>query len=130
VIIFLLTFMLRNALLNFGVIHLIKVRYLSDLVLFWQSRLSHECKWSLFDAKWANFQVYHGENKLYFNEMMKMLALYQPNMMSWIFIETYWNNSLKADMSLLKYFLEFKPNNFAATPYNSMLGRKQQEPIL
>ena len=51
----------------------------------------------------------------YFNEMMKILALYEPNMMSWIFIETYSNNSLKADMSLLKHFLKFKPNNFAAS---------------
>lgn len=99
----------------------------------WWRWLSHECEWSLFDTKRANFQVhvYHGENKLYFNEMMKILALYQPNMMSWIFIETYRNNSLKANMSLFKHFLKFKPSNFAATPYCSMLhvGRKQQKPI-
>jgi hypothetical protein len=32
------------------------------------------------------FQLYHGENKLIFNEMMMRSALYKTNMLSWIFI--------------------------------------------
>jgi hypothetical protein len=30
--------------------------------------------------------LYHGENNLYFNEMMTMSALYETNVLSWIFI--------------------------------------------
>jgi hypothetical protein len=31
--------------------------------------------------------IYHGKNKLYFNEMMVMMAtLYETKMLSWIFI--------------------------------------------
>ena len=33
-------------------------------------------EWLLFNANSANFQVYHGENKLIFNEMMMRSALY------------------------------------------------------
>jgi hypothetical protein len=29
-------------------------------------------EWMLFNTKWALFQLYHGENKLYFDEMMMM----------------------------------------------------------
>ena len=32
------------------------------------------------------FQLYHGENKLIFNEMMMSSAFYQTNMLSWILI--------------------------------------------
>ena len=42
----------------------------------------------LFNAKWAIFQLYHGENKLHFNEMM------MTNMVSWIFIVlAHWINT-------------------------------------
>jgi len=35
----------------------------------------------------SNFSIYHGENKLIFNEMMMMrFALYYINTFSWIFI--------------------------------------------
>jgi alkylation response protein AidB-like acyl-CoA dehydrogenase len=30
----------------------------------------------LLNAKWAIFQLYHGENKLHFDEMMMIFALY------------------------------------------------------
>jgi hypothetical protein len=33
-------------------------------------------KWLLFNANEAIFQLYHGENKLIFNEMMMKSALY------------------------------------------------------
>ena len=33
-------------------------------------------EWLLFDVNSANFQLYHGENKLIVNEMMMMSALY------------------------------------------------------
>ena len=33
-------------------------------------------EWLLFNAKWAIFQIYNGENKLYFNEIMIMSPLY------------------------------------------------------
>jgi hypothetical protein len=58
-------------------------------------------EWLLFNANSAIFQLYHGENKLIFNEMMMRSALYQTNTLSWIFIVLApWNNSLQIDMSL------------------------------
>jgi hypothetical protein len=33
-------------------------------------------EWLLFNRKWAIFQLYHGENKFIFIEMMMMSALY------------------------------------------------------
>jgi len=53
----------------------------------------------LFNANSAIFQLYHGENKLIFNEMMMRSALYQTNTLSWIFIVlAHWNNSPLIDM--------------------------------
>jgi hypothetical protein len=37
---------------------------------------SEMSEWLLFNANWAIFQLYHGENKLIFNEMMMRSALY------------------------------------------------------
>jgi len=34
----------------------------------------------------VNFQLYDGENKLLFNEMIMMFALYYTKMLSWIFM--------------------------------------------
>jgi hypothetical protein len=51
-------------------------------------------EWLLFSANSANFQLYHGENKLIFNEMIMKSALYYTNMLSLIFIVlAHWNNS-------------------------------------
>ena len=51
-------------------------------------------KWLLFNARSAIFKLYHGENKLIFNEMMMRSALYYTNTLSWIFIvPAHWNNS-------------------------------------
>ena len=35
-----------------------------------------QSEWLLFNANSANFQLYHGENKLIFNEMMMRSTLY------------------------------------------------------
>ena len=57
-------------------------------------------EWLLFNANSAIFQLYHGENNLIFNEMMMRSALYETNMLSWIFIVlAHWNNSPRIDMS-------------------------------
>ena len=50
-------------------------------------------------------ELYHGENKLSFNEMMMIMimrsALFQTNNLSWIFIVlSHGNNSPQKDMSL------------------------------
>jgi hypothetical protein len=55
----------------------------------------------LFNANSAIFQLYHGENKLIFNEMMMRSALFLTNKLSWIVIVlAHWNNSPGVDMSL------------------------------
>ena len=59
-------------------------------------------EWLLLNANSAIFQLYHGENKLIFNEMMMRSALTnctRPTR-SWILIvKAHWNNSLLVDMS-------------------------------
>ena len=42
-------------------------------------------KWLLFNTNSAIFQLYHGENKLTFKEMMMRSTLYWTNTLSWIF---------------------------------------------
>jgi hypothetical protein len=45
-------------------------------------------------ANVGNFQLIHDENKLHFDEMMMMSALYKTNTFNWIFIVlVQWNNS-------------------------------------
>jgi hypothetical protein len=47
------------------------------------------------------FQLYHGDNKLIFNKMMKMSTLFYTNALSWIFIVlAHWNNCPRVDISL------------------------------
>jgi len=54
----------------------------------------------MLNANSAIFQLYHGENKLIFNEMMVRSVLFCANTLSWIFIVLgYWNNSPRIDMS-------------------------------
>jgi hypothetical protein len=43
-------------------------------------------EWLLLSANSAIFQLYHGENRLIFNEMMMRFALFQTNTLSWICI--------------------------------------------
>jgi hypothetical protein len=43
--------------------------------MFWLTQVKEESGWLLFNANSAIFQLYHGGNKLIFNEMMKY-ALY------------------------------------------------------
>jgi hypothetical protein len=51
-------------------------------------------EWLLINANSVIFQLYHGENKLIFNEMMIRSALYYTNTLSWIFIVlAIWNKS-------------------------------------
>ena len=83
-------------------------------------------EWLLFNANSAIFQLYCGENKLIFNEMMRS-TLYYTNMLSWILLVlAHWNNSPRIDMSLhsntLLFLLFFR--NAAC------LAEKQQIPIL
>jgi len=40
----------------------------------------------MFNANSAIFQIYHGENKLIFNDMMMRSAFFHNNTLSWIFI--------------------------------------------
>jgi hypothetical protein len=93
----------------------------------------HECKVNmLFNANSAIFQLYHGENKLIFNEMMKS-ALFYTNTLSWIFIVlAYWNNSPRVDMSPYSDTLFwFRANQSLLFLHNAVcLVEKQRIPIL
>ena len=76
------------------------------------------------------FQLYHGENKLIFNEMMMIRsALFLTNMLSWIFIVlAHWNNSLWIDMWLhLDTLFWFRANQSLLFLLNAAcLAEKQQ----
>jgi hypothetical protein len=58
---------------------LLHVRYVSE--------------WLYFNANSAILQLYHGENKLIYNEMIRKSAMYQTNTLSWIFgiVLAHWN---------------------------------------
>ena len=77
-------------------------------------------EWLLFNANSAIFQLYHGKNKLIFNEMMMKSVLY------------YTNNSLRVDMSLHSDTLFwFQANQSLLFILNAAcLAEKQQIPIL
>ena len=63
-------------------------------------------EWLLFNANSAIFQLYHGENKLIFIEMMMRSALFLTNTLNMIFILlAHWNNSPRVDMSFHTYTL-------------------------
>ena len=87
-------------------------------------------EWLLFNATSAIFQLYHGENKLIFNEMMMRSALYYTNTLSWIFIVL--ANSPRVDMSLhLDTLFWFWDNRSLLFLLNNVcLAEKQQIPIL
>ena len=90
-------------------------------------------EWLMFNANSAILQLYHGENKLIFNEMMTRSALYKTNMPSWIYIVlAHWNNSPQVDMSLhLGTLFWFRPNQSLFFLLNAAyLEKKQQIPIL
>jgi len=67
----------------------------SEIDQYWNVR-----NWVIvFSAKSAIFQLYHGWNKLIFNEMMMRSTLYQTNTPTWTLIMlAYWNNSPRIDM--------------------------------
>ena len=71
-------------------------------------------EWLLFNAYSAIFQLYHGKNKLIFNEMMMNPALYQTNTLSSAFIVlTHWNNNPRVDMSLHFGHIILIPSHFS-----------------
>jgi hypothetical protein len=78
------------------------------LTMIQLKKFSHHDTTKKLFSPWYNwnmvrtiFQLYHGENNLYFNEMMTMSALYETNVLSWIFIVlAHWNNNSLVDMSL------------------------------
>ena len=57
-------------------------------------------EWLLLIDSSVIFQLYYGENKLIFNEMMMRSALFYTNTPSWIFIVLAHWNSPWVDMSL------------------------------
>jgi hypothetical protein len=62
--------------------------------LLW--RLLRSVEWLLFNAIWAIFQIYHGKNKLHFDEVL-MSALSWTSMQ---LVLAHWNNSPWVDKSL------------------------------
>jgi len=92
-------------------------------------------EWLLFNANSAIFQLYHGENKLQFNEMMMRSTLYKTNTLSWIFIVlllAHWNNSPQIYMSPHSDTVSrFRANQYLLFLLNGLcLEEKQQMPIL
>ena len=90
-------------------------------------------EWLLFNANSAIFQLYYGENKLLFNEMMMSSALFYNNTLSWsLIVLGHWNNSPRVDMSLHSDTLSWiRANQSLLFLLNAVcLAEKQQIPIL
>jgi hypothetical protein len=86
-------------------------------------------EWLLFSGNSAIFQVYHGENKLIFNEMMMRSTLYKTNTRSWIFVVlAQWSTSLRIDRSPNSDTLTwFRSNQYLLFLLNDVcLEEKQQ----
>jgi len=96
----------------------------SEWVSEWVSELVSDCCLTL----------YHGENKLIFNEMMTRSTLYQTNTLSWIFLIVFahWNKSPRIDMSHHSNTLYwFRANQSLLFLLNAAcLAEKHQIPIL
>ena len=57
-------------------------------------------EWVLFNTNSAIFQLYHGKNKLIFNEMLMRSPLYYTNTLSWsCIVQPHWKISPRIDMS-------------------------------
>jgi hypothetical protein len=97
------------------------------------SKIEWVIKWLLFNANSAIFQLYHGEDRLIFNEMMMRSALYKTNTLSWICIVlAHWTNSLLIYMSPHPDTLSwFRVNQSLLFLLNAVcLEGKQRIPIL
>jgi hypothetical protein len=59
----------------------------------------------MFNTRWAIFQLYHDENKLYIGDVMSTFALYSTKNLTCIFTaySIHWNNSPRVDKSLHSY---------------------------
>jgi len=80
----------------------------------------------LFNVNSAIFQLYHGESKLIFNEMMMMRSLCRrPTRLSWIFIVlAHGNNSLRIDMLPHKDTLFwFQPTSLFVFVFELLMNR-------
>ena len=89
--------------------------------------------WLLFIANSAIFQLYRGENKLIFNEMMMGSVFCYTNTPSWIFIVlAHWNNCPRRDMSPhSNTSSRFRANqSLFFLLHAACLAEKQQTPIL
>jgi hypothetical protein len=89
-------------------------------------------EWLLFNANSAIVKLYHGENKLIFNEMMMRSALYYTNTLSCIFfiVLAHWNNSPRVDLSLHSDTLFwFRDQSLLVLLNAACLAEKQQIPI-
>jgi len=89
--------------------------------------------YSIYREWVSKFQLYHGENKLIFNEMTIRSALYLTNTLSWIFIVlAHWNNSPRIDMlPHSNTLLCFRANQFLLFHLSVVcLAEKQQILIL
>jgi hypothetical protein len=73
------------------------VGFIPDLV---EPKTMQLVEWLLLNVNSASFQLYHGDNKLIFNEMMMRFTLYWTNTLSWIFIVVaHLHNIPRVDMS-------------------------------
>ena len=89
-------------------------------------------EWFLLKGNSAIFQLYHGENKLIFNEMMIKFALFQTNKLGWFVIAlVHCNNCLRVDMSLHSdTLIWFRANqSLFLLLHAAWLAEKQQIPI-
>ena len=105
--------------------------YMIDImwVCVYENHKTHKIlsEWLLFNTSGAIFQLYNGENKLHFNEMM-MPALYLTNRLRWIFIVlAHWNNSPRVDMwcSTKTHYSDSEPINLC--PYSLMWCAKRKD---
>ena len=82
-------------------------------------------EWMLFSTNPAVFQLYHGENKLIFNEMKVRSGVHYTNTLSCsVLVLAHWSNSLRMDMSLHSDGLSWFRANQSCVPSGKTASNK------
>jgi hypothetical protein len=86
-------------------------------------------EWSLVSANLAIFQLYHGKNKLIFNEMMTRSLSTRPTRLDGLpTVLAYWNNSSGIDMTppTEKHYPDSETTSLCPCFFDLMLRTKQR----
>ena len=86
-------------------------------IAYYHLMISIKSEWLLLNTKWKKIQLYHGENKLHFNEMM-MMSDFVLDQHTWLvfILPAHWNNSPGETCCSTRTHYPVIQHGFAFTP--------------